>query len=87
MNEQKQQEPADPVERADARRTQQQQQRGDVKVTPEGVEQRSHGSIDATQTPKGKPHPEKGAYEPVHDKVVPDTDPNASPRGKDNLGA
>lgn len=85
MSEQKQQEPADPVERADVRRTR--PHHGDVKVTSEGVEQRTHGNIDATQTPKGKAHPEKGTYEPVHDKVVPDIDPDAPPRGEKDLGA
>ena len=85
MTDHKPNEPADPVERADARRAQ--QQSGDVKVTSDGVEQRKHGSMDATQVPKGKAHPEQGAYEPVHDKVVPDTDPNAPPKGKGDLGA
>jgi hypothetical protein len=85
MSDRKQQEPADPVERADARRAP--QQRGDVKVTNEGVEQRPHGNVDPTQTPKGKDHPEQGPYQPVHDKVVPDTNPAAAPHGKTDLGA
>ncbi|MGN6665898.1 MAG: hypothetical protein ACTHKH_02825 [Trinickia sp.] len=85
MSERESKEPADPVERADARRAQ--QPAGDVKVTSDGVEQRRHGNMDATQVPKGKEHPEQSSYEPVHDKVVPDTDPNAAPRGKNDLGA
>ncbi|WP_116138538.1 hypothetical protein [Trinickia diaoshuihuensis] len=85
MTDRPSQEPADPVERADARRAKQQD--GDVKVTPERVEQRPHGNMDTTLTPKGKDHPEQGPYEPVHDKVVPDTDPDAPPHGKNDLGA
>lgn len=85
MSDEKPKEPADPVERADERRARQQD--GDVKVTPDGVQQRRHGSMDATQVPKGKEHPEQGPYEPVHDKVVPDTDPDAPPGGKKDLGA
>ena len=85
MTDQKPTEPADPVERADARRAR--QHGNDVKVTSEGVEQRGHGNMDATQVPKGKEHPKEGPYEPVHDKVVPDTDPDAEPRGKKDLGA
>lgn len=70
MNEHRPQEPADPVERADARRAK--EQGGDVKVT---------------LVPKGKDHPEQGPYEPVNDKVVPDTDADAPPKGKNDLGA
>lgn len=85
MNEHRPQEPADPVERADARRAK--EQGGDVKVTPDRVEQRPHGNMDATLVPKGKDHPEQGPYEPVNDKVVPDTDADAPPKGKNDLGA
>jgi hypothetical protein len=85
MGDDKQQEPADPVERADERRARQQDT--DVKVTPEGVEQRPHGNMDPTLIPKGKDHPEQGPYEPVHDEVVPDTDPDSAPKGKNDSGA
>jgi hypothetical protein len=85
MSDRKPQEPADPVARADARREQRQDR--DVKVTSKGVEQRPHGNMDPTLIPKGKDHPEQGPYEPVNDKVVPDTDPAASPHGKRDLGA
>jgi hypothetical protein len=85
MTDQHREEPADPVERADARRAQQHD--NDVKVTREGVDERPHGNMDPSLLPEGKDHPEQGAYQPVHDKVVPDTDPDAPPRGKKDLGA
>ena len=78
------QEPSDPVERADARRAREQD--GDVEVTPGGVKQRPHGNMDATLIPKGKDHLEEGPYEPVHDKVVPDTDPDTPLPGKQSRG-
>jgi hypothetical protein len=85
MTDRTSQEPADPVERADARRAQQQD--GDVEVTNKGVEQRPHGNMDPTLVPKGKDHPEQGPYQPVHDKVSPDTDPAVPPRSKGDIGA
>lgn len=78
---------ADPVERADARRIAK-EDGNDVTVHKDGtVEQRPHGNMDSTLLPKGKDHPEEGAYLPEHDGVNPDTDAQVKPRGKDDLGA
>ena len=86
MNERTKEDVADPVERADARRNAQRD--GDVDVRPDGiVQQKPHGNMDSTLLPKGKDHPEQGPYEPEHDKKVPDVDPDAEPRGKDDLSA
>jgi len=86
MNERTKEDAADPVERADARRNAQRD--GDVDVRPDGiVQQKPHGNMDSTLLPKGKDHPEQGPYEPEHDKKVPDVDPDAEPRGKDDLSA
>ena len=85
MSDRQSQEPSDPVERADARRAR--QHGGDVKETPDGVEQRPHGNMDGSLLPKGKDHPEQGPYEPVHDRVVPDTDPDTPIPGKGGGGA
>jgi hypothetical protein len=69
------QEPSDPVERADQRR--QSTSDGDVKIQPDGsVEQRPHGNMDETLVPKGKDHPEEGPYVPEHDHVDPDLEPD-----------
>ena len=69
-----QSEPSDPVERADKRRE------GivdpDTRVASDGtVHQREHGSMDASLVPKGKDHPEQGPYEPNHDHLDPDVEP------------
>lgn len=80
-------EPSDPVERADARRATK-QDGDDVTVHDDGtVEQRPHGNMDSTLLAKGKDHPEQGPYVPEHDKVDPDVDPEEAPRSKDDLGA
>ena len=83
------QEPSDPVERADQRRKQLRD--GDVKVKSDGtVEQRPHGNMDATLIPKGKDHPSQGPYTPEHDHVDPDLEPGGAkghPTGKDDLSA
>jgi len=83
------QEPSDPVERADQRREQLRDE--DVKVKSDGtVEQRPHGSMDATLVPKGKDHPAQGPYTPEHDHVDPDLEPggaNGHPTSKDDLEA
>ncbi|CAB3653190.1 hypothetical protein [Paraburkholderia phenoliruptrix] len=83
------QEPSDPVERADQRR--EQLRDGDVKVKSDGtVEQRPHGNMDATLIPKGKDHPSQGPYTPEHDHVDPDLEPGGAkghPTGKDDLSA
>lgn len=77
-------EPSDPVERADKRR--EALGAGDVVEKPDGrIEQKEHGSMDATLVPKGKEHPERGPYEPEHDHKDPDVEPDASadhPRSK-----
>lgn len=89
MNERTRQEAesiSDPVERADVRRNTEGE--GDVHVRRDGkVEQRPHGNMDPTLTPKGKDFPDEGPFEPEHDKKVPDVDPNAAPRSKDDLSA
>jgi hypothetical protein len=64
-------EPSDPVERADERR--EAVGSGDVTENPNGtINQKEHGSMDASLVPKGKDHPEQGAYVPEHDHVDPD---------------
>ncbi|MEI7297555.1 hypothetical protein WCQ02_36055 [Paraburkholderia tropica] len=79
-------EPADPVERADARRRD--QRGGDVTVESDGtVKQRPHGNMDSTLVPKGKEHPERGPYEAEHDEKVPDVSADVEPRGKGDLSA
>jgi len=81
-----QEDAADPVERADARRKAQRE--GDVDVRPDGtVEQKPHGNMDSTLVPKGREHPEQGSYEAEHDRKVPDVNPDAEPRGKGDLPA
>ena len=71
-------EPSDPVERADQRRKA--VGSGDVIEKPDGtIEQREHGSMDASLVPKGKDHPEQGPYTPEHDGVDPDLDPDPDP--------
>jgi hypothetical protein len=71
-----QQEPSDPVERADERRKAIGD--GDVTVKDDGtVEQKEHGSMDASLVPKGKDHPEQGPYVPEHDHLDPDLEPPA----------
>jgi hypothetical protein len=68
-------EPSDPVERADKRR--EAIGTGDVKENADGtIEQREHGSMDASLVPKGKDHPEQGPYTPEHDHVDPDLEPD-----------
>ncbi|MEA3127364.1 MAG: hypothetical protein QOD67_4383, partial [Caballeronia sp.] len=42
------------------------------------IEQREHGSMDASLVPKGKDHPEQGAYVPEHDHVDPDLEPDTT---------
>ncbi|WP_408234791.1 MULTISPECIES: hypothetical protein [Paraburkholderia] len=82
------QEPSDPVERADQRR--QSTQDRDVKLRPDGtVEQREHGSMDASMLPKGKDHPDEGPYVPEHDHVDPDLEPQTGkqPQVKKDLSA
>jgi len=70
-------EPSDPVERADERREALGQ--GDVVEKADGsIEQREHGSMDATLVPKKKDHPQQGAYVPEHDHVDPDLEPDTS---------
>ncbi|MEA3111938.1 MAG: hypothetical protein QOG58_1737 [Caballeronia sp.] len=70
-------EPSDPVERADKRREALGQ--GDVVEKADGsIEQREHGSMDASLVPKGKDHPEQGAYVPEHDHVDPDLEPDTT---------
>jgi hypothetical protein len=82
-------EPSDPVERADKRR--EEIVDGDVTENADGtVEQREHGSMDASLVPKGKDHPEQGPYEPEHDHLDPDVEPDASaahPAGKQDSEA
>ena len=69
-------EPSDPVERADQRR--EALGDGDVIQKPDGtIEQREHGSRDASLVPKGKDHPEQGPYQPLHDHLDPDVEPDA----------
>ncbi|MCP3725112.1 hypothetical protein M3I53_18595 [Paraburkholderia sp. CNPSo 3272] len=86
MSEQRKDDPADPVERADARKNAPGDH--DVDVRPDGtVEQKPHGNMDSTLLPKGKDHPEQGPYEAEHDQKVPDVDPDAEPRGKGDLSA
>jgi hypothetical protein len=71
-------EPSDPVERADKRRDA--LGAGDVTQNPDGtIEQKEHGSMDASLVPKGKDHPEQGPYEPEHDHLDPDVEPDAGP--------
>lgn len=66
-----QNEPSDPVERADQRRKA--IGNGDVTEKPDGtIEQKEHGSMDASLVPKGVDHPEQGAFVPEHDHVDPD---------------
>ena len=69
-----QNDPSDPVERADKRRKDLGE--GDVKEKPDGtIEQREHGNMDPSLEPKGKDHPEEGPYVPEHDHVDPDVEP------------
>ncbi|BAO92621.1 hypothetical protein [Caballeronia cordobensis] len=71
-----QNEPSDPVERADERRKALGE--GDIRVTGDGtIEQREHGNIDPTLVPKGKDLPEEGPYVPEHDHVDPDLEPSS----------
>ena len=83
------QEPSDPVERADQRR--QTTEQGDVQVKDDGtVEQRPHGNMDETLVPKGKDHPDEGPVVPEHDHVDPDLEPDSEggpPSGKGDLSA
>jgi hypothetical protein len=68
-------EPADPVERADRRR--ENENEGDVSVERDGtVKQKPHGNMDETLVPKGKDHPEQGPYPPEHDGIDPDLAPD-----------
>lgn len=77
-------EPADPVERADKRRAD--LGNGDVTIKHDGsVKQKEHGSMDASLVPKDKDHPEQGPYEPEHDHLDPDLEPdgdNPTPEGR-----
>jgi hypothetical protein len=69
-------EPSDPVERADKRR--EAIGDGDVIKKPDGtIEQKEHGSMDASLVPKGKDHPEQGAYQPEQDHLYPDSKPES----------
>ncbi|WP_250515442.1 hypothetical protein [Caballeronia sp. INDeC2] len=81
-----QNEPSDPVERADERRKTLGE--GDVKEKADGtIEQREHGNMDASLVPKGKEHPDEGPYTPEHDHIDPDVEPTSSsgrPRKSDN---
>ena len=71
-------EPSDPVERADQRR--EELGAGDITQKPDGtIEQKEHGSMDASLVPKGKDHPELGPYVPEHDHVDPDLEPAHKP--------
>jgi hypothetical protein len=71
-----QNEPSDPVERADDRRKALGE--GDVREKRDGtIEQREHGNMDASLVPKGKDHPEQGPYTPEHDHVDPDLEPTS----------
>ena len=75
-------EPSDPVERADKRRKA--VGAGDVIEKPDGtIEQREHGSMDASLVPKGKDHPEHGPYVPEHDHIDPDVEPDPGAGSKD----
>jgi hypothetical protein len=59
-------EPSDPVERADQRR--EKLGAGDIAQKPDGtIEQKEHGSMDASLVPRGKDRPELGPYVPEHD--------------------
>jgi hypothetical protein len=69
-----QNEPSDPVKRADERRKALGE--GDVKEKRDGtIEQREHGNIDPSLVPKGKEHPGEGPFAPEHDHVDPDLEP------------
>jgi hypothetical protein len=69
-------EPSDPVERADKRRAE--LGAGDVRQNADGtIEQKEHGSMDASLVPKGKDHPEQGSYQPEHDQLDPDVEPGS----------
>ena len=71
-----QNEPSDPVERADERRKALGE--GDVRVKGDGtIEQHEHGNIDPTLVPKGKDNPEEGPFVPEHDHVDPDLEPSS----------
>lgn len=69
-------EPSDPVERADERRKA--IGSGDISEKPDGtIEQKEHGSMDASLVPKGKDHPEQGPYVPEHDHIDPTLEPRS----------
>jgi hypothetical protein len=69
-------EPSDPVERADQRR--QSPGSHDVTVESDGsVKQKPHGNMDATMVAPKKEHPEQGPYVPEHDHVDPDVEPDS----------
>ncbi|MDR5816019.1 MULTISPECIES: hypothetical protein [unclassified Caballeronia] len=79
-------EPSDPVERADQRR--EELGAGDVDEKPDGtIRQREHGNMDASLVPKGKDHPEEGAYTPEHDHKDPDLEPDPAQSSHPQQGA
>ncbi|SAL50053.1 hypothetical protein AWB64_05273 [Caballeronia sordidicola] len=74
----------DPVEHADERRKALGD--GDVTEYADGtIEQKEHGSMDASLVPKGKDHPEQGPCVPEHDHLDPDVESHPGsehPKGK-----
>lgn len=79
-------EPSDPVERADQRR--EKLGAGDVEEKADGtIRQREHGNMDASLVPKGKDHPEEGAYTPEHDHKDPDLEPDPAQTSQSQQGA
>jgi hypothetical protein len=61
--------------------------RGDIDEKSDGaIEQKEHGSMDATLVPKGKDHPELPPYEPEHDHKDPDVEPDVDSSAAGALG-
>jgi hypothetical protein len=73
-------EPSDPLERADQRR----------KAGTDGedgtVAQRGHGSIDETTAPKRGEGPAEAPAAPAHDRVDPDFEPAGTPAHRPGHG-